>query len=416
MIKLLRIILVVVTTIVASIILPAMLKHATDKPITYKFGVYSELAQKLFYYEYQKNNVDITDKDGNKYSTAGADSLMPIYNSRQLTQMNKMPDSIMGIPVTQRDILSSTHRINIENDYADKPDDCVGMLYESMPKRVGLVMPQDIFRFTSDGIEFENDETHEIDIAKSRTFTNALLKSGVTFPIKSMSGEINARKRYDEGYFLIDAKGELFHMKMVNGKPFIRNTNVTDTLQMARFSMSLPNNRSYYGIIISADSSLWILETGDNSYSVKRLDIPPISLGQDNVRVLGSLFYWTIFVTNDTGRYTYILDSKTLKRVDEGFLPCPEITSNKWLSRCFFVYTELHHVDSYFDYPRPKFGGWIALILNAIIASIYLTIRHKRLSKRDCIASALYLVITGVSGLAGLLLVPYERHKQTIKR
>ncbi|MBP5419493.1 MAG: DUF4857 domain-containing protein, partial [Bacteroidales bacterium] len=252
--------------------------------------------------------------------------------------------------------------------------------------------------------------------AKSRTYTNALLKSGVTFPIKSMSGEINARKRYDEGYFLIDAKGELFHMKMVNGKPFIRNTNVTDTLQMARFSMSLPSNRSYYGIIISADSSLWILETGDNSYSVKRLDIPPISLGQDNVRVLGSLFYWTIFVTNDTGRYTYILDSKTLKRVDEGFLPCPEITSYKWLSRCFFVYTELHHVDSYFDYPRPKFGGWIALILNAIIASIYLTIRHKRLSKRDCIASALYLVITGVSGLAGLLLVPYERHKQTIKR
>ncbi len=416
MMKTIHIILVGVTTIVASIILPSMLKHATDKPLTYKFAVYSELAHTIFYYGYQKNNVDITDKQGNIYTMAEADSLMPIYNYRQLVQMNKMPDSIEGIPVTQREVLNAVHRITIDNDYIDWPDDKIGMLYESMPKRVGLVMPNDYFRFTPTGIEFENAETHEIDEAKSRTYTNALHKNGVSFPIRSMSGDVNARKRYDEGYFITDAKGELFHMKMVNGKPFIRNTKVTDTLEVARFTMSLPLNRNYYGYIISADSSLWILNAGDGAYSLSRLDIPPISLGKESVRVLGSMFYWTIYVTNNEGRHIYVVDSKDLKLVDEDFLPSPEVWSEKWLSKLFFAYTELHHYDSYFDYPRIKFGGWLALIFNVIIAGIYIAARYRRLSRNENIASAIFLVITGVSGLAGLLLVPNERHQQLINK
>ena len=414
MIKIVRIIILLLTTFVASIVLPAMVQKITKAPTNYPHAVYSEKAHKLFYYKYLKAGAQISDRDGKSYTLAEGDSLMPIYNYRQLMQVGRAPDTLNGIEISQREVLNATINIRIESSSVDKPEAKLGMLYESMPKRDGLQLPDDVFRFTADGIEFENVQTHEVNTEKSRKFSDALRKNNVKFPIKSMSGDLSLRKRYDEGYFFIDANGELFHLKMVNGKPFVRNTHAADTVDVARFTMSLPTNRKFYGYVVGADSSLWLLKAGDGSYALRRFDIAPLALGKDNVYINGSLFYWIVTTTTAAGRQVYVLDSETLEQIDHDFLPSPPNDNSLWTERLFFLYTEMSHTDSYFTFPRVAFGGFGALILNAILAAIYLLTRCRKWPIINKLLSILFILITGAAGFAGLMLMPRVHRNKLI--
>ena len=95
-------------------------------------------------------------------------------------------------------------------------------LFESAPERVGVSLPDDIFRIGKRGIEFIDCTTGEILPEKSARFALAMQAAGFEAPARDIYGIPSVIKRWDSGYFITDRNGRLFHLMMVKGAPYCR--------------------------------------------------------------------------------------------------------------------------------------------------------------------------------------------------
>ena len=156
-------------------------------------------------------------EEGVAYTKEQRDSLLPQLYFTQLMAREQMPDSINGIevsiPVLKHNqwVFSSLPR-DINKRMAD-----VYLIMESMPARIDLEDPKEVFRFRDGQVEFIEMETNEVNPGRSRRFTEIFNDRGFVLPMKSYSANITSRKPYDEGYLMVDANGSLFHMKMKSG-------------------------------------------------------------------------------------------------------------------------------------------------------------------------------------------------------
>jgi hypothetical protein len=342
------------------------------------------------------------DDEGKLYDDKEFDAALPLLNFRQLTLNGEMPDSIDGIKIEpqQLRIKQTLYRYNPK----DKNTPSLGLyiLYESLPKKGKLESPGDLFRL-KDKIEFIDAETNTINRAKSEKFQSALLKAGYVFPAQWTSGDPNIRKPYDEGYFSLDAQGRLFHIKMVNGRPFVRNTQLDPQIEPAFFAMEEPADKRFYGFFFDKTGNTYILEEAGGKYRPRQLDIDPVNLETDDLSLIGNFLYWTVTVQNQTGRKYYALKTETLERVRYAFV---EAQVDKWdhiAGKLFPFYLSFRDPNSEYIAPRLHFTAWGAAITHLLLAAAFAFIYPQRTAKKKIFDSA-YLLLFGIAGLAALLL------------
>lgn len=106
------------------------------------------------------------DLAGNIYSEAAFDSILPMFYFRQLMSDERFPDTIKGIAVTPK--LVQTENFNFRSVPSDINAPSIGLypLLESMSGRVDLKMPDDVFRITSQGIDFIDMATNSVKADK----------------------------------------------------------------------------------------------------------------------------------------------------------------------------------------------------------------------------------------------------------
>lgn len=383
--------------------IPVLVKKATYSPDDYPFVYFSSGLKKIALIDYKNKEFPMSDIDGNKYNTAAFDTLMPFLNFRQLMSDGRLPEKIEGIEITPQLLRSKSVVYKYMPKYVDVPVTGLYILFESMPKRVGLKMPDDVFRM-KDKIEFIDAKTNQVNQEKSDRFAKELQKRGYTFPTQWAIGNPNPRKPYDEGYFCLDAKGELFHIKMVNGRPFIRNTEASKTVDIASFAIQEVSDKRYYGYLFSKQGETYILESTDGKYTPVKLDIPAFNLKKDQLMIMGNLLYWTVQIAKEEGRDYYILNSDDLKSIDHHHI---DRTGSKWdtVSKWLFPYfLTFDSPDSEFLYPRIHFTGFYGFAAHALLAAIGVALFNRRR-----LFSAVFILIFGVAGLIGLLLQPNYR-------
>ncbi|MFI3287147.1 MAG: DUF4857 domain-containing protein [Rikenellaceae bacterium] len=310
--------------VAALYVIPKVLNMALYTPMDYPFVYYSSGLNELVEIDYSDKNYPMTStKTRQKYSTAECDSLMPVLNYRQLMSDGTAPDTIMGVAVDMRTIAAGRVVFRQSPSTFENSLPKLHTLFESMPLRVGLTVPDDFFRLT-DKIEFIDARSNEIDVAKSERYNNALLKKGFTFPAQWSNGNPSARKPYDEGYFSLDAEGQLFHIKMVNGVPFIKNTLLSDSLEIEHFAICEVANRRFYGFVFDKQGDVYVLLRGEGVYTPLKLDIPHFDIRTQQLLVMGDLFYWTVSVTDKEGKKFYALTNEELKQIDSYEVPCQQ--------------------------------------------------------------------------------------------
>ena len=126
------------------------------------------------------------DAAGNIYSEAAFDSILPMFYFRQLMSDERFPDTINGIAVTPK--IVQTENFNFRSVPTDINAPSIGLypLLESMSGRVDLKMPDDVFRITSQGIEFIDMASNSVNAEKSLLFTEAMTKKDSAFrPLRS---------------------------------------------------------------------------------------------------------------------------------------------------------------------------------------------------------------------------------------
>lgn len=377
-----------------SWIIPSLVELSLDSSSRYPFTYYSSVVNQFCYFDQEDDNVRGRDMSGRTYTDAEFDRVLPMFYYRQLAMENALPDSIQGVPVDLHTIARNNFFFWYKPKDKNTPVIALYPMFESCSGKVDLENPSDMFRL-KENIEFIDMATNRVDEQKSARFQQALEKAGFAFPARWVAGIPTSQKSYDEGYFALDGEGRLFHVKMTNGKPFVKDTKVRDISCMLPMEIE---NRSLYGFLFDTHHTLYYLST-DGYRLVKVLD--DVDPDKDRVSIMANMFYWTVAKTTSDGEHTYALESRSMQRVDSLFRPAPESAWDKTLPYLFpFTVTFQDSTNSYI-YPRVSGYYFPSLPLNIVLAVVTLIVYRKDRSRGKYLAG----IITLCTGIAGFITV-----------
>jgi len=286
---------------------------ATDEPQRYPFAYYSSVASTFGIRDFTGEETILRDANGNFYSEEEFDSIIPMFYYRQLASRGELPDSLHGKELSQKIIATHNFYFRYRPRQRYKPSIPLYPLFESMPARVDLEIPGDVFHL-SDNLKFIDPETNEIIPGKSKKIDTRLNHEGFEGPPQLVTGSPTTRKPYDEGYFITDKNNRLFHLKMVNGKPYVGEVPLKEDVIPDWIVTTEYPTKSFYGFLFSKDGRLFTIST--DNYSLDPVPLPDFDIASDDLLIMGNLFYWNVQVTSEKSRTTLAINSKTRQVID----------------------------------------------------------------------------------------------------
>lgn len=223
------------------------------------------------------------------------DSLLPQVYFNQLTARGEWPDSIGGdsvsIPLLKQAQWTFT---SIPLDI-NKRQVKVYMMMESMPPRFELQDPKEAFTLDG-GIRFVDMATNTVNGRRSQDFARVMADRGFRFPLRSHSADITTRKPYDEGYLLVDDAGDIYHLKMQAGKPYMAKVSRPDSMEARHvFILENPETR-HLGLVSDTEHNLYVLEK--EGYRLFRLPVADVDPERDRIAIFKTYFNWVIKLRN----------------------------------------------------------------------------------------------------------------------
>ena len=349
------------------------------------------------------SEVIIKDTKGNVYTREENDSLLPFMNFRQLASLNKMPVSIDGVDISLDAVRMNNFTFRLTPDAIDFKPISLYSLLESKSGRVKLEMPNNFFRIT-DRMEFVDGLTNKIDEEKSKIFSDYVLKKGFKFPAKIIAGNPTTRKPFDEGYFVLDANNNLFHIKMVKGKPFCENTNIPKDLDIVNITAMEMNLREFYAYIVTKDNQIYLLSY--NNYKLIKLPVKNYNYKTDKFFIIGDLLYRTTSVFHNNYVEIFVAD-RNYKLVDhytQGWQDKYETTAGMISTYIFpFSINYLDADSSWYDLYL-KFSDLRSLIVNFFIALIAIgVIKYRKQNLSNSLIDIVLVLFTGIYGLIAVM-------------
>ncbi len=324
--------------------------------ISYKdsFTLYSPI-KKDFIMRVTDESGKYTHKDtkGNYYSQNEADALMPFFFSRQLLADGRWPEEIQGKAYTVRDAQMATFFFQHGASDINKPEIGLYQMLESRSGRVSLESPTDVFRITQSGVEFIDIETNVLLEDKSKRFTKMLNDKGFVFPAKTLHGEPNIKKDYDEGYLILDNEGKLFHVKQVGGRPYVKAIAVPNGLEIQQLFITEFKDQYTLGFATCQNEKLHVITRSD--YKFHTIDVDGFNAKEAALFVMGTPVYWTVAVTNEDAKTYYAVDSNTFEIIDRYVTPEPE-HNFVYKAKMFLMSWALHFTSGNDGFIKPRFG------------------------------------------------------------
>ncbi|MEA1898468.1 MAG: DUF4857 domain-containing protein, partial [Bacteroidota bacterium] len=267
--KISRYTLVFIAILASAITLPELYWLAFEKPIRAPFVLYSCIDHDFMIQDFNKGIIRMDNK-GNQYTRDEFELKLPLFYIRQLLISGTMPDTINGMAMDVQTIgrARSTFRLRPRTMIA--PDPGLFPLFESESGRANLEMPEDYFRIKW-RMEFINAKENKVYEKKSQMFTAVLQKRGFDFPAKMISGIPTTRKSCDEGYLVIDEKDQLFHIKMIEARPYVKKVEVPENLKFKHIECVDFKDKKYYSYLITSNNEVYILT--QDEYELIKLPI-----------------------------------------------------------------------------------------------------------------------------------------------
>lgn len=395
-------ILILVSTILLGWLLPWAYQLANPQKESYPFPYYSCITNSFCYTVPGEKNTLRLDAKGNKYSEAEFDSILPFFYFRQLVKDDRLPDSILGVKVTPKFINTTNFFYRYRPKDKHTPKIKLYPLFESMGKKVDIEMPGDVFRF-NDKIEFVDAETNTVLDEKSKLYMEQYEKKGFVPPVKFIAGTPSTRKPYDEGYFIVDAKSQVFHLKKVNGKPFLKNIGIDVSISPSFIATTEYPSKNIYGFLFGEDNRIYAIST--DKYKLINIPVPAFSQNLDDLLIMGNMFHWNVRVINNAGLTAYALDAELFNKIDSISFPKPKISKsfvNKWLMPFSLTFKS---ANSEYVKPHFSFNGWYYLVLSFIMAGLFILLYRKKITAFSWPVPVIWIVLTGIYGLISTLVI-----------
>lgn len=372
-----KIYLYLLAVLLSAWLLPWTFRFLTARPTQSPLVLYSCVKQCFALKQTDEHgNTVCSDMKGNTYTVKEFDSILPTLYYRQLVTLGNFPDTLCGIPVSPEQIYHENFHLRITTRDINQTSPCVYMVMESMPSHVDLEEPLEAFRM-GDEMTFIRMADNSINRERSELFTKTLKKKGFVFPAHAVNGNPTVKKQYDEGYLIIDDRYQVFHVKQMKGRPYVRNTGIDPSLKMKHVFITEFPGRKTLALLTDEQNHFYALTP---KYELHRLPLDYQPEKEDMI-VVGDLFNWTVKISDRDGSTVYAVNADTYQLADRLHDDYQKQKSEKIYKAVFpFSLSFTSHTD---EWVKPRIGGFsvIALPFNLLLAAIGLYIRRKCLKK-----------------------------------
>ncbi|MDE6394565.1 MAG: DUF4857 domain-containing protein, partial [Duncaniella sp.] len=323
-----KVFLIALSILILSWFLPWLYSIVFPAGVSDPFVAYSPVTDSFIISESGGGDIYAVDADGKRmapdYTKEERDSLLPHIYYTQLVAQERLPDSIDGKAVSIPEFKHSQWVFSSSPRDLIKVPAKVYMMMESMPARIDLEDPDEVFRLNGQ-VEFIDIRTNTVNPGRSRRFTDIFGQRGFEYPVKALHANVTTRKPYDEGYLMADNKGDIFHVKMQAGRPYMVRVNKPDSV-IAEHLFILENvDTRPLGLVTDADHNLYVLE--HEGYRLIPLPVGKVNPETDRISIVKNLFNWVVKIgTSDSSRWV-ALDSDDYSRLASYAVKYPETTA-----------------------------------------------------------------------------------------
>lgn len=409
--KIYLIILVALSIFVLSWFLPWLYSIIFPVGGSDPFVAYSPVSNQMIVSEIgdgSKTEIYAVDSEGNPtgevYTKSDRDSLLPQIYFTQLMAQERMPDTIAGIEMTVpalkhgQWVFSSLPR-DINKVFPD-----VYLIMESMPERIDLEDPTEVFRFRNGEVEFVDMATNSVVEGRSRRFTEIFKSRDFKFPLKSFSANITSRKPYDEGYLMVDDAGDIYHLKMRAGRPYMMKVQKADSVRATHVFVMENVDTRHLGLVTDEANRLYILE--HEGYRLIPLEVGEVDPRKDRISVVKNLFNWVVKITDNDGVRWTVLDAETYAPLARYSRIYTESTSEKVASFIFPFTLSFTDISDCYAFPRFADVSWRAFFLNILLSLILLvSLRRGGFPWRCSVGGAVITLFCGIFSFIPMMLI-----------
>ncbi len=252
------------TVVLAAILLPAIYAMAFAPRVAPTHLFYSAVKQDFVYREHRGNH-DFTyaTASGEHFDRKAFEMSLPFIYYKNMELWGLLPIEIDGQSFDMQAIRDARQVFELKaREVADRhPSVPVHALLDSDPGKAGLSFPEDVFRMKPDRMEFLDVDENRVDPALTDRFTEALAAERFAFPARLVAGKQTILKPFDEGVFLVDAEGAVFHVKRVGDDPVIVRTPIPTDLGIRSIKVQENRQRIYLGLVLTVDNRLFLLQS-----------------------------------------------------------------------------------------------------------------------------------------------------------
>ena len=402
-----RYLLILLTVFVLSIIVTEYYWMAFEKAIFPPKVYYSPISKNFVITKIRNKKYFITNKEGNKLTKKDFERLLPFLTYKQLLYKGLMPDTIQNIPIDVHVVRANNFSLPL------KPRDIytykipLAPLIESAPNSADLQFPNDMFRI-NERIEFIDCETNRVNEEKSKLFTNVLKSKGFVFPAKNMFGNPSVRKSFDEGYFIIDSKDQLFHLKRIKNKPFCKKISVPKDVKIKYMKIREINLKEFYGIVIAQDNRIFILSY--DNYKFIELPSKGYHKNEMQLKFTGDLFYRLLTISAKDSISSFVMNRnyKTIDSYSEKWKGNNQTSAGMFFNNFFpFRLSLTDRNNSYINFYYKYNSTFIVNIILMIIAFLILWKYYNRKPVTQLL-DLVIILFTGIFGFIAVLLIRDE--------
>ncbi len=379
-----------------------------EKPIPKPFVMYS-CVDNCFMISGTDENGDyyrVNDK-GQEFTREEYEQKLPLLNFRQLMISKTLPDTINGVEMDPHLVSGARSSYRFKPRHMKSPKPGLYPMFESESGRAALSMPDDYFRINS-RFEFIIAAGNKIDEQKSELFTKAVQEKGFAFPAKMIEGIPTTRKSCDEGYFIVDAVNQVFHVKMIKGQPYVKQVEIPKGLTFKHISCVDFKNKNYYCYLIGNDDKIFIITQDD--YDLVRLPVDGFNSDNQEMIIYGDLFNYNIVTLAEDFMKVTVLDDN-MDKVDE-YLKVWTKRSLRPEGKVFsFLFpAELNLTDKYnsfinFYFHPTKSLNWIILHFLLVITQ-FIIIKRRKANPQNHFVDFGIVLVTGLFGFFAVNIFP----------
>lgn len=272
MTRLSRIFIIVLAVGVMAAYLPDLFWKALDRKVHRPYILYSAENDHFIYRVSDGfGHTFYRDEHGGEYDRIAFEKMAPFFYSSDLNKWGELPEEVCGVYVDMSIIRHHRQFLVVRPYYLHTPQIDLFPLFESQSQFARLEFPPEMFRLDS-RMEFIDAASNTVNEQLSAKFTDALAGAGFTFPARYLAGNPTTRKAFDEGYFAVDDAGRIFHIKKVEGEPWIRDTGLAPESGVRYIQVKENGLREFYGWMITGDGDIHLITYED--YALVTLPVP----------------------------------------------------------------------------------------------------------------------------------------------